>query len=327
MKEEDIRPKALFTEYMNLAKQDAAEYFPREGRVPIGCPACGATGVHAFAKTGFDYEECPRCETLYVSPRPPAECFTRYYTQSSSSKYWATTFYRETADARRERIWKPKAQLVRSLLQRHGFEAATLYDIGGGYGIFAQEMRSLGLQTIVVEPAPHLAAICRQHGLATIEAFLEDLQPSRLTHSPKALVSFELFEHLHEPRAFVNRIVDLLAPGELFIFTTLSGTGVDIRALWEDSNAVTPPYHLNFLNPHSVRLLLESAGLETLEVTTPGKLDLSIMENNRELIKDRFWRSLLHLASEQDKAAWQDHLARSGWSSHMMVACRKPRST
>lgn len=324
MKEEDIRPQALFDQYIQLATLDAEHYFSLNDRVSIACPACSGVGVHVFRKSGFDYEECLLCETLYVSPRPPAEAFTRYYTESESSKFWATTFYRETAEARRERIWKPKAQLVRSLLGKYGFDSPSIYDIGGGYGIFAQEMRALGSRTIVVEPAPHLAAICQQNELPTIEAFLEDLDAAQLTESPKALVSFELFEHLHDPRIFLEKVHGLLAPGEIFIFTTLSGTGVDIRALWEDSKSVTPPYHLNFLNPYSVSVLMESVGLQTLEVTTPGKLDISILENNRELIKDRFWRSFIRLASSQEKSDWQDYIARSGWSSHMMITCRRP---
>ena len=326
MKEQDIRPQALFAEYMRLAAQDAEDYFSSAARAHIACPACSAQGQHVFRKSGFDYEECPECETLYVSPRPPPQAFSRYYTESRSSKFWATTFYRETAEARRERLWKPKARLVGNILERYGFARAALYDIGGGYGIFAQEMKKLGFRTLVIEPAPHLAAICREAGIETVEAFLEELDASQLAASPRAFASFELFEHLHDPRIFLERIRELLSPGELFIFTTLSGTGVDIRALWEHSNSVMPPYHLNFLNPHSVRTLLSSVGLEALEVTTPGKLDISILENNRDHIKDRFWRSVVHLASDEEKADWQEHIARCGWSSHMMVTCRRPAS-
>lgn len=324
MKEDDIRPQALFAEYIRLAEQDARAFFPQAGRVATACPACGAAGSLAFEKCGFRYDECPDCATLYVNPRPPVEAFERYYRESPSSKFWATDFYRLTAEARRERLWKPKALLVRDRLAEIGLANATVFDVGGGYGIFAEELRALGVPTVVIEPAPHLAAICRNRGLPTVEAFLEDLEAGQLDAAPKALVSFELFEHLHDPRAFLARVFELLAPGEAFMFTTLSGTGVDIRALWQDSRAVTPPYHLNFLNPASVRTLLESIGLEPLAVETPGKLDVSILENNADHIKDRFWRTFIRFAGEKEKAECQDLIARTGWSSHMMVCCRRP---
>ena len=324
MKEADIRPQALFAEYIRLAEIDARGYFPLHGRTQTSCPACAAEGAPAFEKSGFRYDECPRCATLYVNPRPPAAAFARYYQESPSSRFWATDFYRETAEARRERLWKPKARLVRDRLAGFGHANATVYDIGGGYGIFAEELRALGLPVVVIEPAPHLAAICRERGLPTVESFLEDIDAGQLGASPKALVSFELFEHLHDPRAFLARICDLLDPGEVFLFTTLSGTGVDIRALWQDSKAVTPPYHLNFLNPASVRMLIEAVGLECLCVETPGKLDVSILENDAEHIKDRFWRTFIRHAGDKEKAECQELIARAGWSSHMMVACRKP---
>lgn len=75
MKESEIRPKEIFKEFLRLAKIDTKTY-------------C----------------ECKKCHTLYVNPRPNLESFTNYYTSSPSTKYWATTFYMETADARREKI-------------------------------------------------------------------------------------------------------------------------------------------------------------------------------------------------------------------------------
>ena len=112
--------------------------------------------------------------------------------------------------------------------------------------------------------------------------------------------------------------------GDLFIFTTLAGTGLDIQALWEGSKSVSPPHHLNFLNPHSVKLLLERVGLLSLEVTTPGKLDIDILSNNYELIKDRFLKTFVTYATDSEKEIWQQMISDSGWSSHMMICCQKP---
>lgn len=114
-----------------------------------------------------------------------------------------------------------------------------------------------------------------------------------------------------------------MSSGDLFIFTTLSGTGVDIQALWEDSKSVMPPHHLNFFNPYSVRLLLDRIGFETLQITTPGKLDVDIMANNQDKIKDRFWKTFIKLSNEADRKACQLWFSDQGWSSHMWVVCRK----
>jgi 2-polyprenyl-3-methyl-5-hydroxy-6-metoxy-1,4-benzoquinol methylase len=322
MKEEEIRPKAVFDEFIRLARQDTEEFFSGETRFAINCPACDAKGKTAFEKNGFEYSHCPKCHTLYVDPRPPAGAFERYYTESRSSRFWATTFYKETSEARREKLWKPKAALIKGILDNYD-APPLLYDIGGGYGIFAEEMNRLGVRTVVIEPASHLASVCKAKGIDVIETFLEKLDSSRLERGEKTFVSFELFEHLHDPREFLKKVFSLMGSGDLLVLTTLSGAGVDIQALWEDSKSVMPPYHLNFLNPHSLKILVEHVGLEALEITTPGRLDMDILENNREFLKDRFWRTFVDLATDEQKEAMQQAIASSGWSSHMMVTCRK----
>ena len=325
MKEEDIRPEKIFNEYLRLAKQDAQYYFGDADRLSILCPACDGEGKYSFTKSDFDFRLCENCQTLFVSPRPPESCFVRYYQESESVRYWASTFYKQTADARREKLWRPKARMVHELVDRFATGRCRVIDIGGGYGIFAEEYQRIsGSEVVIIEPGPELASACREKNLTVLEKFLEQIDRTDLPSGQKAFVSFELFEHLPDLRNFLQRLFELMSEGDLFIFTTLSGTGVDIQALWEDSKSVSPPHHLNFLNPKSVRLLLEKVGLTVLTVETPGQLDVDIMSNNREHIKDRFWRTFVHQASEKEKRAMQKFIAENGLSSHMLAVSRKP---
>lgn len=325
MKEKDIRPSKIFDEYLQLAKNDAETYFHGVEKEIIDCPACGSIGDHAFQKYGFSYDFCRFCETLYVNPRPVNSAFVDYYTEAPSVKFWASTFYKETANSRRQKIWKPKARLILKTLEKFDSLGHRLVDVGGGFGLFAEEMRLLsGIAPIVIEPGPDLAAACRSRSLEVVEKFLEDVASDDLPQGPKVFVSFELFEHLHDPSIFLYRLIDLMNSGDLFIFTTLSGTGLDIQVLWEKSKSVMPPHHLNFLNPHSIGILLGNIGLESLSISTPGKLDMDILVNNIDHVKDRFWRNFILNSSDQEKADWQKSIAASGFSSHMMVVCRKP---
>lgn len=324
MKEEDIRPRQVFHEYLRLAALDAGLYFTKSERYAIPCPACLKPGKKVFEKHGFDYEVCPACQTLFVSPRPPIEDFFAYYQTSASAAYFATTFYKETAEARREKLWKPRARMVLDTLCRLGAEKYRVFDIGGGYGIFAEEFQALsGNPVTIIEPGPELARVCRGKGLQVIESFLETVTPELLPEGPRVFVSFELFEHLHDCRVFLQRLQQLMQPGDKFIFSTLSGMGVDIQTLWEDSNSMSLQ-HLNFFNPNSIRLLLKGLGLLPLSVETPGKLDLDIMQNQRDKVKDRFWRNLLAQVTSEDLQSWQEFIAARGCSSHMMVICESP---
>ena len=118
MKEKDIRPQELFNRYLEVARQDVERFFAeKSGFVEISCPACGSNdSVFAFDKLGFSYRSCRPCESLYLSPRPSREVIDRYYREGEAVKFWSTDFYRETAEARREKLCRPRAQLVADLV-------------------------------------------------------------------------------------------------------------------------------------------------------------------------------------------------------------------
>lgn len=324
MKEIDIRPQDLFDELLRLNQLDIEKYFSNPIAEKINCPACGDKGSHTFTKNNFDFEECQNCKTLYVSPRPKREYFDAYYTDSLSTQYWATTFYKATEANRREMLWKPKAKLIKEKIDTFAPDTQKIIDIGGGYGIFIEEFLKVSdIKHLVIEPSEYLSEVCKQKRLKVLVKFLEDIDENDLPKIKKTFVSFELFEHLHDPRTFLETLFKVMNKDDVFIFTTLSGMGVDIRTLWEDAKPVSPPMHLNFLNPKSIKILLEKIGFEMLEATTPGKLDMDILNNNKDKIKDRFWKDFLEYAADDEKQKMQSFLSQNLLSSHMMIVCRK----
>lgn len=324
MKENDIRPKALFEKYLELGKKDIDTFFTGVELTPIQCPACGENGDFVFHKFKFNYEQCPHCKTLYISPRPKKEAFDNYYSNSESSSFWANEFYKVTEEQRRKKIWQPKALLVSkklSLLK----EIDHLVDIGGGYGIFIEEFIKINknIKTLIIEPSQDLAKACINKGLNVKCDFFENIDSKDLPSTKTMYTSFELFEHLHDPSLFLSLLLAAMKENDVFLFTTLNGMGVDIQALWENSNSLSPPHHLNFFNPKSIQKLLEDIGFTIIEITTPGKLDLDIMRNNQSLLKDNFWKNFLDYATEIEQEHMQNFLSENLLSSHMMVICKK----
>jgi SAM-dependent methyltransferase len=201
-------------------------------------------------------------------------------------------------------------------------------DIGAGYGTFLEELTKAepNIQAVAVEPSDSLSEVCRGKGLTVVKKFMEDMEPGDIERvGPAVFTSFELMEHLHDPSGFLSSCRKVMSPGDLLVFTTLSGTGLDIQTLWERSKSVSPPHHLNFFNPWSIRALIERNGLEVLEVTTPGKLDVDILENSLEDVKDRFLKTFLTRADRKAKEGLQRFLQDNNMSSHMMVVARKAR--
>ena len=331
MKEEEIRPAALFNQYLALAGKDIVTYFQDAPRISIPCPACGSENhTSEFTKHDFSYVECRTCRTLFVNPRPDAESFSRYYTDSPSVRFWATHFYKETEKARRELVIRPKAIMVRKLLDKYLnplIRQPVVVDIGAGYGVFCEELSSLpgmSLSIMGIEPATSLQEVCRQKKIKVIPKFLEESSMDDLNGGHcAAATSFELLEHLYDPGCFIRHCHTLLADQGILILTTLSWDGFDLQVLREKSRSISPPHHINFFNPHSLQLLLEKSGFTILEVTTPGKLDVDIVTKQLQDVNCNFIRMLLSSGDPQTREKFQEFLQSSLLSSHMMIVARK----
>ncbi|MFZ0034207.1 MAG: class I SAM-dependent methyltransferase [Sedimentisphaerales bacterium] len=329
MKENEIRPKTLFDEYLKLSRKDIEIHFnDRTKFLNVECPACRSSKISSsFTKDSFTYLECEYCKTLYVSPRPPREMLDSYYRASASSKFWATTFYKETEAARRDKLFKPKARLIKSIVVKNGITPGALLDIGAGYGTLCEELIALNIfkEVFAMEPSVYLSDVCRRKGLNVIESTIEGMN---LEYEAKfdIAVSLELFEHLFSVDLFLDAVSKALKPEGYFIFSTLSRRGWDILVLGEHSNSVSPPHHVNFLNPHSIELLAERKGWRVVDLFTPGELDVDIVANfakyNPYVELDRFTQEII-ASDAETQSAFQRFLADNRLSSHMWVLIQK----
>ena len=159
--------------------------------------------------------------------------------------------------------------------------------------------------------------------LTVVQKFLENVKKEDLPTKRKVFTCFELIEHLHNPSKFIKNLAKLMSTKDLFIFTTLSSSGADILALWDNSKAIIPPHHINFFNPKSIVIFLKKNKFKILSISTPGKLDIDILENEKKRIKDRFWKTFIYLADKTDKVKMQNLITSINFSSHMMLVCQK----
>ncbi len=326
MKEEEIRNRVILNRYLELVSEDVKTLFAdRSGFIQINCPACESDKYESqFEKLRFTYTQCLDCGTLFVNPRPPSVLLNDFYTRSLSSSFWANEFFPPVAEARREKIFHPRAEHVRDTFPEES--GGTIGDIGAGLGLFLEELHKAWPhgKLIAIEPSIEMADTCQQKDLEVIPHSIEDV--SGWDGQFDLLTSFELFEHLFNPGGFLKKVRNLLRPGGHLFLTTLNGEGFDIQVLWEKSKSVMPPHHLNFLNPRSIAILLQNNGFAVEKIDTPGKLDWDIVEGmHREDTVDigHFWKLVAEKAGAEEKSVLQTWISESGFSSHMRIVARK----
>jgi SAM-dependent methyltransferase len=327
MKEHEIRPDAILNRYLELSAEDAKNCFGNEIRLEVACVACGGTqSKNQFDKNGFAYVQCDDCNTLFQNPRPPLVAFEAFYRRSESSCYWADVFFPAVAEARREKIFRPRVERLAGLCAEKNINVERLIDVGAGFGIFLDEWRNSFPQAklLAVEPSASLADECRSKGFDVFEGIVENVVESE--NSADLVTCFEVLEHAYDPLSFLRVLKRLAKPGGYVFVSTLCIDGFDLQVLWDKSRQIFPPHHINFLSVQGFEKLFQRAGLTDITVTTPGQLDVDIIRNalkqDPELLNGQRFLSNL-LADDGRASALQEFLVEQRMSSHAWVIGRR----
>ncbi|MDP1556969.1 MAG: class I SAM-dependent methyltransferase [Hyphomonas sp.] len=329
LSEKELCPDDLLAGQEAAFARDIARLHQRIGEfVETPCPACsGKASEPAFEKFGFAFRNCDACATIYMSPRPSPAVMADYYSNSENYAYWAKYIFPASEASRREKIHKPWLERVAGYCDRFGVKKGTLLEVGPGFGTFAELATASGIfsQVIAIEPTPEMAAACRARGVEVIEKRIEDVASE--VGQADVLVSFEVIEHLFDPSRFATQCAALVRPGGLLVLSCPNGLGFDIALLGAKALAVDAE-HVNLFNPDSLSQLLDRAGFEVLEASTPGRLDAELvrdaaLKGEIDLAANPFLKKVL--LDDWDRLGWpfQQFLAANRLSSHMWVAARR----
>jgi hypothetical protein len=311
------------SEFKRLSIEDAAEYFGQPDRlVPVPCPACGSeTAREVWKKHGFTYNQCESCRSVFVSPRPTAEALEHYYAHSRASRYRVEHLARDTAKARRNHLIRSNANWMGRLVDEIGNPQAREYtDIGSTLPQVFEEIRDLGLfdRYHSLHPLPALERECEAQGASVTSGPLS---------GQGAVTAFEVLEHQFSPLDFLKNVASMLAEGGIFFFTSRTSSGFDLQILWDKVPYIFVPEHLNLLSIEGLQKLLERAGLDLVELSTPGQLDLQMVEHaakaDPEIQLPGFFRYLLKHRDEEAHEDFQSFLQKHRLSSHVRVAAKK----
>jgi SAM-dependent methyltransferase len=316
MKESDIRPDGVLEKYQEAHARDIKK-MKEYTFVEVSCPACGLRKCETkFEKFNTQFLECSECDTIYISPRPIPDDLRRFYKESESLACF-NDIYDESRENRRILIHQPRAERVLSNIR---FGESKIVEVGSGDGVFIEEMLKLGdFEYIAIEPNK-----ARTENYPDGVVVINDTVENADIKSADVIISFELIEHLFDPRELIAAMYRILKPGGIIILTTPNAKGFELSVLGKEADNFTLPGHLNYYNPKSLAILLESIGFEIMEVETPGKLDVDLVRKGfleNKINKDE--HEFIHYMVTQCPEELQEFLSENKLSSHMWLVAKK----
>lgn len=323
LREADIRPPALLSEFKRLSVQDALEFFGESSKlVEVNCPACDSSDSKTvFRKNEFFYRCCNNCGSVFVSPRPSEVALQSYYANSRASRFRVQHYSRDTAKARRYHLLASHAEWMGQIYDEVGNHDARGYaDLNTCSPEIFDEIGALNVFSplMSVEPLLDPAEVC--------ETSVNIMSREKLS-GLGAISAFEKVEHQFSPEAYLKHARGALADGGLFFFTTRTISGFDLQILWGRTPYIFVPEHLNLLSVEGISALAERCDYELIELSTPGQLDLELVRhaaiNDPSIKLPPFIAYLLKNRDQEAHWDFQEYLQKHRLSSHVRVVIKK----
>lgn len=321
-----FRPTELYAKVLKARKEDGEQFFSEfhDNFVDIKCPACESDSSEIiFYKYGFTHRICLSCGTIYVSPRPTDEFLSKYYNEFSAPKIW-TEILINSEITRKKVQYQPRVDYILSKLKGKSKNSIAV-DLGAGSGAFALCLKETNYfsDVIALDVSSDCVAVCKKSGLTAILGSVDDLQDN----SCDLICMNDLIEHLFDPISFLRHCYRKLRKGGVISIATPNGRGFDFILLKSETGNITPPEHIQYFNPKSMNRLLTMVGFVDLDITTPGILDVSMINEKIKAgthFNDNQWIEYLIKSSDESVLNnFQKFIAENLLSSHMVAIGRK----
>jgi Methyltransferase domain len=322
LRENEARPPEAFTHLVERCATSAKTLLNDLARMETLsiCPACGSSKLEAgFAKNGLDYLQCYDCRSLWASPRPSFEQYRWYLHESPAAQFRCDPEYLRDIEGRMRDVALRRADQLESLAgQVSG--SGWIVQVGPRNPMVLEQLQRRGRGPLAcVNPLPPYRSLSGPD--ITIHADLTQLA----ARSAKIVAVFDSFEHERDIEGLMAQAHRVLVPGGYLVVAARSGSGFDVQVLWEYAD-VSPLEHLNLISVEGMQIVLVRYGFEVLEFSTPGQLDVQVVQRLRAEKGAALPRFLEYLLSHRDAICHeklQDFIQEQRLSSHMCLIARK----
>jgi SAM-dependent methyltransferase len=232
----------------------------------LACPSCASVTVHRklYSKNSCDILRCTQCG-LGRAESSGFDART-YYTEDyfSGARPDGYTDYRGSEPVLRR-------EFARTVEHIRGFRrSGRLLEIGCAYGFFLEEARPY-FDVKGIEVADAAVAFCRARGLSVVAGVAEETTLAQFGMLD-VIVLLDVIEHLPDPHGTLMLCRQHLNPGGVIVITTGDFSSFYAKLAGRNWRLMTPPQHLWFFTPESIRRLSHSLKLELEACDHPWKI-------------------------------------------------------
>ncbi len=277
------------------------------------CPICKGNHTEFFyEKWGVEYLRCRVCYSVFADIVEEVEQEYKQLTDMINLRMSAE--YQEKSSISRSVMWDELLDWMNFRTYRYigRNRDLSVIDYGTRYQGLVHRLNQSG--------------ICGRYELkcSILNTKNNSVNGNKMSGQADVILCLDFIQHEINPINFLKEIKkDLKQDGLLFLSTRV-GSGFDILTLRENNKNVFPYEHIMMPSKEGLKIMLEKAGFELLEITTPGTFDWNYVKGNSEGISDKeyFLRYFMDTATPNMEAEFQRFLQQSGMSSYAQAVAR-----
>ncbi len=303
-----IRYRAYCLEETRNALRASAQ---RRDRSPVG----GALLEPFDNVDGFEYLRCPESGSLFLAHLPAPGNWARLLAEVNLFRHSPQAFHSGIEQSRNQTVYMPKLEWIQSTLRLQGIHKPRLMEVTTSPSDFTSLLRDGGSFAEV---------------LTVDEMELAMENPSTGSRNEdgaaQAAVLLESLDRVADPSALLRAVAQRLTNGGLLFVTALVCSGFDMTVLGLRNLYLYPPDRTNCFSLRGLELLIARSGFTLLEISTPGVLDVEIVQahlsHDLAVPLSTFERQLLD-ADDETHVAFQGFLQQHRMSSFARIVGRK----
>jgi SAM-dependent methyltransferase len=231
---------------------------------PGPCPVCGQSGAYIWLSAPdrfhgrqekYTLVRCTACSIVWLDNPPKPEEMHLHYTEAYDRLISASG---EGSPVR----WRDR----NAALAPHGQSGAIL-DLGCSSGAFLQTLRGKDWDLYGIEMSAESAK--KAEASTGAKVFVGKILDAPFAPASfDVITSFDVLEHLYEPRRVMAKVSEWLKPGGIFYVLVPnidSAEGRIFRSYW---HGLELPRHLFHYSPASLKFLAKAAGLTEVSLET-----------------------------------------------------------
>jgi 2-polyprenyl-3-methyl-5-hydroxy-6-metoxy-1,4-benzoquinol methylase len=232
-----------------------------EGARASQCRVCGAGTAPSALLAPLPFVTCVGCGFTFREDRVDEDVHAIY-----ESGAYTEVRHPEYSDAGTLHDRRRQAQVRLDFIAPHA-RGGRLLDVGAAGGAFVEQALARGFDAEGIEPTPEFAAFARESlGVPVRATTVEhaDLPAASLD----VATMWHVLEHVPDPVGVLALLHRALRPGGIVAIEVPNAAGHLARSQGRAWASLEPEVHVNQFGPRSLRVALERAGFDVIELGT-----------------------------------------------------------